>query len=267
MRRIFIIATVFACIHLTHGQSTIAYFTGPVSSVPGFPATGPIDLNVDGEPDLNFTFGSTLCTADVPTSACMTPFYLGATSSNQVTVSGNNVWLFPAGTLIGVAGVTNGNWGPPGSSALITTLFWNYDRFIETSSMRWTDPLASQSDSYLGIRFHAADGVHYGWIHVTLHGSPLLVDWAYETRPNTAIVAGAKPVAVPQASPEIVRPGYLRLRWQSGVGKPYQPQFKESLGATLWSNLDFVIIATATNSAVDVPAVGAIRFYRVVEAD
>lgn len=267
MRRVFTIATVFACIHLAHGQSTIACFTGPVSSVPGFPATGPIDLNVDGLPDLNFTFGSTLCTADVPTSACMTPFYVGATSSNQVTISGNNLALFPAATLIGAAGVTNGNWSAPGGSALLTALFWNYDRFTDTYSTRWTEPLASQPDSYLRIRFRAADGVHYGWIHFTLQGSPLLVDWAYETRPNTAIVAGAKPVAVPQASPEIIRPGYLRLRWQSGVGKAYQAQFKESLGATLWSNLDFVIIATATNSAVDVPVVGALRFYRVVEAD
>lgn len=267
MKHFFIIAVLAVCVQTAHSQSTIAYFRGPVSPFPEFPYFGDTDLNADGESDMRFTFGMTLCTADVPTSACMTPYYVAALSTNQITVSGGNIALFPAGTLIGTTGTTNGSWNAPGGSAFLTALFWNYDRFTDTYSTRWTDPLASQPDSYIGIRFHAADGVHYGWIHFKLNGSPVLVDWAYETRPNAAIVAGAKPVTVPQAAPEIVRAGQIRLKWQSDIGKAYQVQAKESMTATLWTNLDFVVIGTATNAAVDIPITGEAKFFRVVEAD
>lgn len=269
MKYVWLVATLAVCIQAAQGQSTIAYFRGPVSSVPEFPACGDSDLNMDGEPDLRFAFGWTICTADVPTSACMTPFYMSGLSSNQITVSGGNVALFPAGTLIGATGATNGSWGTPGGSAFLTALFWNYDRFTETYSPRWSDPLASQPDSYLGIRFNAADGVHYCWIHVSQQGqdAPLFVDWAYETRPDTAIHAGAKPATVPQAVPEVVRFGQLRLKWQSEVGKAYQVQVKESLNGLLWTNLDFVVVGTATIAAVDIPIAGTVKFFRVVEAD
>jgi len=111
--------------------------------------------------------------------------------------------------------------------------------------------------------------MHYGWIHVAQYGqgAPVFVDWAFETRPNTSILAGAMPVIAPQAAPGIVRPGHLRLRWQSEVSKAYQVQFKESLTAPLWTNLDFVVVGTTTNAAVDVPITGTGKFFRVVEAD
>jgi hypothetical protein len=112
---------------------------------------------------------------------------------------------------------------------------------------------------------------HYGWVRV---GAPLaffnggwLYDYAYETRPDTPIVAGAKPVPVPLASPEVARAGYLRLKWPSQVGRAYQVQVKERLDAFAWRNLNFVIPATATNSLVDLPMSGAAEFFRVVEAD
>lgn len=127
--------------------------------------------------------------------------------------------------------------------------------------------------------FPRRDGLHYGWIQVRLPGTetgpegfpiefaPVVVDWAYETRPNTAIIAGRKPVVAPQTAPTIVRPGQLRLHWRVEPGKAYQVQMKESLHAVLWTNLDFVVVATTTNAAVDVPMGGAAKFFRVVEAD
>lgn len=48
---------------------------------------------------------------------------------------------------------------------------------------------------YLGVRFQSANGLHYGWVRVRLprpdlYETPSVVDWAYETRPNTPLRAG-----------------------------------------------------------------------------
>jgi hypothetical protein len=72
-------------------------------------------------------------------------------------------------------------------------------------------------------------------------------------------------VVAPLAAPQIVRPGNLRLNWQSQAGQAYQVQFKDQLDALCWSNTDLTIIATATNAAADVPIVGTARFYRVIQ--
>ena len=127
----------------------------------------------------------------------------------------------------------------------------------------------NQTDAYAGIRLDAGGNFYYGWIHIQnlIFNAGQISDWAYETQPNTPIKAGAIPVVVLQAPPEIAQPGYLRLRWQTEIGKGYQIQSKVSLAASLWTNLDFVIVATATNAVADIPITGATRFYRVVEAD
>lgn len=129
--------------------------------------------------------------------------------------------------------------------------------------------------AYVGLRFQQDGKTYYGWVRV---GAPFsgpagglsggwLYDFAYETRPDTPIKAGARPVCVPLASPQVVRSGYLRLKWASEIGKAYQVQAKARLDAFAWTNLSFVIPATATNSMVDLPVSGAAQFFRVVEAD
>ncbi len=52
-----------------------------------------------------------------------------------------------------------------------------------------TDRWQSQASGYLGVRFYQPDGLHYGWIRALL-SSPMVVDWAYETRPDKPIRAG-----------------------------------------------------------------------------
>ena len=64
-----------------------------------------------------------------------------------------------------------------------------------------------------------------------------------------------------------LRAGYLRLKWPSQVGKAYQVQAKTRMDALTWTNLGFVIPATATDTMVDVPMIGRAQFFRVVEAD
>jgi len=65
----------------------------------------------------------------------------------------------------------------------------------------------------------------------------------------------------------VVWPGQLRLKWRSEIGRAYQVQAKEKLTAPLWTNLEFVVVGTTTNAAVDIPMTGTSRFFRVVETD
>jgi len=126
-------------------------------------------------------------------------------------------------------------------------------------------------NAYMGVEFQIDGRPHYGWVRVdcSLGGvnGGWVTEYAYETRPGVPIKAGAKPVVVPMAAPEVARPGYLRLRCPTEVGKAYQVQAKTRMDAFTWTNLGFVIPATATDTMVDVPMIGALGFFRVVEAD
>jgi hypothetical protein len=121
----------------------------------------------------------------------------------------------------------------------------------------------------LGLSFEINGRTHYGWIRMSdmSQVSFILHDWAYETQPGVPIKAGAKPVVVPTAAPEVARPGYVRLKWPSEVGKAYQVQSKIRLDAVTWTDLDFLIPATSTETMVDLPMEGAAHFFRVIEAD
>ena len=94
-----------------------------------------------------------------------------------------------------------------------------------------------------------------------------MVDWAFETRVNTPIRAGAKPVLVPLQIQPSPRMNYFRVSWLSVSEKAYQVQFKTKIEAPLWSNLDFNLIGSSANNVVDLPITGKAGFYRVVEAD
>ena len=121
--------------------------------------------------------------------------------------------------------------------------------------------------AYIGFVLVRGGQNYYGWMEVQ---NPLpvssgsIVAWAYATTPNTPMVAGAGPL-MPLAPVQIVRPGNLRLTWQSYAGQAYQVQYKNQVDAPSWSNSDMAIIATATNTLVDVPMVGTARFYRVIQ--
>lgn len=57
---------------------------------------------------------------------------------------------------------------------------------------------------YIGVRFTATDGIHYGWIQYasdTTGSRGIVYDWAWEATPNTPITAGDVGVtAVPEPS-------------------------------------------------------------------
>jgi len=120
---------------------------------------------------------------------------------------------------------------------------------------------------YVGVEFYAADGLHYGALDVageTALMAGILYGYGYNPVPNQPFDLSLVPLPT-LAAPQIVRPGNLRLNWQSVPGQPYQVQFKNQVDAPFWSNLDLTIIATSTNTLADVPIVGAARFYRVIQ--
>jgi hypothetical protein len=70
---------------------------------------------------------------------------------------------------------------------------------------------------------------------------------------------------MPIAAPQIVRPGNVRLNWQSDIGLAYLVQFKNQINDTSWTDTDITVIATSGNSIVDIPMAGASGFYRVIQ--
>jgi hypothetical protein len=171
------------------------------------------------------------------------------------------------GALIGPDTGTNYTW--IGHDPVLGGLVLATERDSGTigSPILFTGPFAGITAAYIGLQFYSDNQVYYGWVRVgapaTINGG-WIYDYAYQTQPNTPILAGAVPLA-PLATPQIVRPGNLRLNWQSQTNMAYQVQFKEQLDSLFWTNLDLTIIATATNTSADVPMVGTARFYRVVQ--
>ncbi|MFK7972508.1 MAG: Ig-like domain-containing protein, partial [Bacteroidia bacterium] len=57
-------------------------------------------------------------------------------------------------------------------------------------------------DKYIGVGFHIAGVIHYGWIHVNLDNNRVLTvrGFAYEDQPGVAILAGVGPVPATSVS-------------------------------------------------------------------
>ncbi len=241
-------------------QSTIVHSHGPVHLDPWqFAPSASIDMNHDGINDFTLSAGLRVCTTDIPVSMCTQSLYIGIPASNAVLNYGTHVANIPYGEWIGIAGPPNTAWSTHSYTYLLT--YWSSPRY-GTSGIN--GPIGEQGQGYVGVRFSAADGDHYGWIFVE---GQTLVDWAYESRPNQPIRAGAKPVPVPIAHSSIELPGYLRIVADAEMGKAYQVQFKASLLDFSWSNLSFSLPAHSTSISVDLPLTERKGFYRIVEAD
>ena len=259
MKRIALVLLITVGSHWAQSQSTIAYSDGPAFQVPGDFVPANIDLDHDHSPDFGVTSSYAICTMDIPTSFCSMSFYVTALGTNALLIRTNYAMVLSAGDWVGPDTSTNdGRWG--GGDVTLLTWWWS-PRYGTSGS---SGPLATLGEGYLGVRFSGADGTCYGWVHVR---ETVVMDWAYETRPGVPIRAGARPVPVPLASPQVVRPGYVRVKAATEIGKAYQVQVKGQLDAFPWSNLGFVIPATTTNTMVDLPMTAPARFIRVVEAD
>jgi hypothetical protein len=243
-------------------QGAIVYTD--IEDAPVFTLSGSVfyDLDFDGDGLRDVTFRSTGRDFDAIPSEFSRILAIPATPPDQ----GGFVWPLGPGEIIGTVVEPPLSWENPGEGRLgpIGLCF--------TSCMNvGCLGLFTCQNAYMGVEFEIGGRPHYGWVRVdcSLGGvnGGLVTEYAYETRPGVPIKAGAKPVVVPMAAPEVARSGYLRLKWPSEVGKVYQVQTKTRMDALRWTYLSFVIPATSTETMVDVPMIGAAGFFRVIEAD
>jgi hypothetical protein len=163
-----------------------------------------IDLNSDSQTDLIFWYLVLVSDTLNPDgySAALRAYVdgYGIDGSNQILVHASNDLdaALPYGTLI--------------SSSPDSSLGWKSGWFAEghvsewsTSSpepdTEWRGLLGETGEAYVGIAFDVGASTHYGWVHVTLgevdptYGfkNPITASWAYESTPDTPIVAGVIP--------------------------------------------------------------------------
>jgi hypothetical protein len=259
-------------------QSTIAYFDGPAFHIT-LDTTPSIDFGWPGQGDIAFGcvfFSPNIDTnstglTNVQSSGITGEYYVAPLDSNNVLCTNYDVLIMPAGTLIGAVTSSNVEWSASEGATLVS----EFIAFGNPPVTSWYGTLAARPEAgFLGVRLQVQNEWHYGWVQAQLQTNaasgdigPIIVDWAYETRPNTFIVAGAKPVPVPLAAPRVVQPGTLRLAWQSIIGQSYQVQFKSQLDTPLWTNLNAPITSSGTNLIANLPITGVSGFYRVVQAN
>jgi hypothetical protein len=171
---------------------------------------GPVDLNDDGAIDFHFD-GSTGCTLSIP-GHCWSSYTINGFNDpydwdqgfngNGLLVKGSFAAPLLQGTPVS-ANVSGVEWLDGFGSLYIEGLTFDTDTLFNPRP-------EGPRFGYLGARFSAADGTHYGWMRVLLEpwwqpplqsGDyvfhlqrwPEVFDWAYESTPNTPIVAGAVP--------------------------------------------------------------------------
>lgn len=229
-----------------------------------------LDFDRDGTND--FTIPPIFYICQFPTvTVCGISYAIGTLDQSRILCNGWQAAILSAGTSIGETAAISPSWHSA-EDVRVAGLGYN----SQDGYTGFGGPLMENGGSgYIGVRFRAADGIHYGWIYATIPQTniiagaepppPQYLNWAYETRPNTPILAGAVPAA-PVATPRVIRPNQLRLTWQSESGQAYQPQTKEQVDAPRMS-LDFSVVASSTNSSIDVPITTATRFYRIVRVE
>lgn len=262
MKRTVLCALFALAAQWASAQSTIIYTRGPdPDSSTLLPLMPPVslDMNDDGSADLAFSMQPSICTMDIPVSMCSQSSFVSVPETSAILIADHFAANIAHGEWIGDSAPSNTTWSLARDVKL--AIYW-FSPKDGTSGVR--GPIAEQGDGYVGVRFVADDGVHYGWVYLKQSS---IIEWAYESRPSQPIRAGYKPVVTPVARVSTDRSGFLRLVAETEEGKTYQIQVKESLSDFAWSNLNFALPASSTNTAVDIPMNERHAFFRVVEAD
>jgi len=281
--------TVLGLIAALSARAAIRYFDGPAFGIPlDFTQVEPLDLDANGSADINFSAGPGLSSG----FNSYTPTYVAAVPGNAVLGRLYYAVILSPGASIGPdsTNTTGGAWTTNDLALATFSVGFPFTNIIFTPdgpvtnsdipTWAWSGPLVNAGSGFLAARFQALDGTHYGWIHAAfinaaaplpnaspdLQSGPIILDWGYETQPDTAILAGAAPV-VPLHSPAIIRPGYLRLQWPSQPGAAYQIQSTTGFTPLIWSSLNFTVIATAASSSIDVPLTASNTFFRVLQSN
>jgi len=172
-------------------QTSIVYVDGWSLVFAGWEYNGTsLDLDRNGTGDFNVQWGAFVCTADVPTSACSSSFDVLAVNTNAVLHRFGEATMLRFGETISSTTSSNRIWDDPDNYSRVAGYYFS-PRY---GTQGYDGPVINAGVGYLGVRFVAADGLHFGWIRLRAPSSnefgPVVVDWAYESRPNTAILAG-----------------------------------------------------------------------------
>jgi len=128
------------------------------------------------------------------------------------------------------------------------------------------------TSAYIGFDLVKNGANYYGWMRVDspfpdvpfLAISGYITQWAYQSTTDTPILAGQATCTPIKISP-VSHSSFVRLDWPSAVGNTFQVQYKEQLAAANWSNMDFAVTATGTNTTINLPTKSSACFYRVVQ--
>ena len=163
-------------------QGEIVYT--PANHVIGHGEAYPLDLNHDGQADFWIHHRSSYST-----SGHVASIYVKGPPSNSVEgeASGFN---FLGAALRDGALIPTGKLGKRAQLEFACSGFFSCPRTTYQRG-RWYDVTR-----YLGLKFVIQGQVHYGWAHLSVHFTwpsylgVVLTGYAYETTPNTPIVAG-----------------------------------------------------------------------------
>lgn len=185
------LATVLALANNGAADNSVVYRQGPIVLDH---SSADLDLNQDGIPDFRFTAG-TLASLPSPGAPSAARPYLDTFAFNRndyLLNAEGRIVLSEAGFKFGPKTKAGENWGHRDSeSQAIAYALGN----------TWPGFSGKPPEAYLGVRFLSNGAVHYGWIRFVVPQTnppstfPLIADWAYESRPDTAIRAGEKPNA------------------------------------------------------------------------
>lgn len=136
-----------------------------------------VDVNSDGANDLSYSF--------------FMDFTVTPQNGGSVTVSPQppfgilDAVPLAANTLIG----TGNQWG----SDTYSLIAW---RTVPDFGLMGAGSWLQVTSGYLGVSVSAADGIHYGWVRMTVSGDypyAVIHDWAYESQSGVSILAGVVP--------------------------------------------------------------------------
>jgi len=164
-------------------QGTIVHVVPP-QPIPysDYPSSQDIDINNDGAPDFNLSSPNSF---DID---------LSPLNSNAIISVPE-----PPGDLGAL--IYAFNQGAPISSSLVPVLAWwgsngnGPPSIVSAANIGSIGYFQGQTDAYAGFRLDVAGSLYYGWIHIQNFGANWgqIIDWAYETSPNTPIFAGQVP--------------------------------------------------------------------------
>jgi hypothetical protein len=164
-----------------------------------------IDLNSDSLIDVILVYNITANTSIPPTAyhGFLNAKVDGANvdganvdGSNRILVDSSNGLdaALPFGTLISSTSDASHEW-QSGLFAAGLVSEWSTPEDTE-----WQGLLGENGNTYIGIEFNVEGSTHFAWINIALgpeglYGfeTPITTSWAYESTPNTPIIAGSIP--------------------------------------------------------------------------